>query len=123
MTYIEKISDNENVIASYFEGLFYGDIQKLERSFATEAYLYGDIKGEAYVKNLNDYLEGVAGRKSPHELGEDFRMEILSVEVTGRVAVARLHVPMLGYNYCDYLALSKINDEWKIVNKLFVHVE
>lgn len=123
MTYIEKISDIENVIASYFEGLFYGDIQKLERSFATEAYLYGDIKGEAYVKNLNDYLEGVAGRKSPHELGEDFRMEILSVEVTGRVAVARLHVPMLGYNYCDYLALSKINDEWKIVNKLFVHVE
>lgn len=123
MTYIEKISDIENVIASYFEGLFYGDIQKLERSFATEAYLYGDIKGEAYVKNLNDYLEGVAGRKSPHELGEDFRMEILSVEVTGRVAVARLHVPMLGYNYYDYLALSKINDEWKIVNKLFVHVE
>ena len=123
MKYTEKINDIETVITGYFEGLFYGDIQKLGRSFATEAYLYGDIRGEAYLKNLKDYLEGVAARKSPHELGEDFRMEILSVEVTGKVAVARLHVPMLGYNYYDHLALSKINGEWKIVNKLFVHVE
>lgn len=123
MTYTEKTKDIESVITNYFEGIYYGDIEKLEKSFVAEARLYGDIKGEDYLKTLPEYLEGVRRRESPYALGENFEMEILSVEVVGKVGVARLRVPMLGYNYYDYLALNKINSEWKIVNKLFVHVE
>lgn len=121
--YTEQDLPVKQTIQNYFEGVYYGDVQKLRSSFIGSAYLYGDIKGEEYSKHLFDYLDGVNKRESPHDLGESFNMKILSIEVMGNVAIAKLHVPMLGYNYYDYLSLSLVENEWKIVNKLFTHVE
>ena len=50
-------------------------------------------------------------------------MKIIGIDIMGKIAIAKLHVPMLGYNYYDYLSLAKVNDDWKIVNKLFTHEE
>ena len=118
-----KLSEIETTIKNYFEGIFYGDVAKLRSSFDNNARLYGDIKGVPYQKTLDEYLEGVENRKSPRDQGEDFAMKVLGVEVLGNAATVKLHVPMLGYNYYDHLALSLIDKEWKIVNKLFTHVE
>ncbi len=118
----EDITDIEKVINNYFEGLFKGDARKLEASFGENVFLYGDIKGEPYLKSFEDYIEGVKLRQSPNELEEIFRMKIISIDLMGAIAIAKLHVPMLGYNYYDYLSLAKMNDDWKIVNKLFTHV-
>ncbi|MEO2052898.1 MAG: nuclear transport factor 2 family protein [Allomuricauda sp.] len=112
----------EETIRIYFDGLFFGDIDKLKKAFDAECVLFGDINGESYRKSLEDYLAGVKNRKSPSELKETFKMEILAIEVLGHMAIAKLHVPMLGYNYYDFLSLTEIDGEWKIVNKLFVHV-
>ena len=49
-------------------------------------------------------------------------MKIIRIDIIDKIAIAKLHVPMLGYNYYDYLSLSKIDSHWKIVNKLFVDV-
>jgi len=49
-------------------------------------------------------------------------MKIIGVDIMGKIAMAKLHVPMLGYNYYDYLSLTKIENEWKIVAKIFTHV-
>lgn len=67
-------------------------------------------------------MNSVQSRKSPKELEESFKMKILSIEILGNNALVKAQVPMLGYNYFDFLSLSKINDDWKIVNKLFTHV-
>jgi len=50
-------------------------------------------------------------------------MEILSIEILGNNAIVKAKLPILDYNYLDFLSLAKINEEWKIVNKLFAHVE
>ena len=50
-------------------------------------------------------------------------MEILGIEIIGHVATAKVHVPMLGFNYYDFLSFSVVNGTWKIVNKVFTHVE
>ena len=121
--YSKNNAEIEKVVINYFKGIFYGDTKKLEACFGNNVFLYGDIKGEPYLKSLEDYLVGVKERKSPKELGGTFRMKIIGIEIMGNVAVAKLHVPMLGYNYYDYLSLSILDGEWKIVNKLFSHVE
>ncbi|EAY25375.1 nuclear transport factor 2 family protein [Microscilla marina] len=121
--YTNKLKQIEHTIQNYFEGIFYGDVSKLKSSFTTEALLYGDVGETPYRKGLDDYLEGVKNRKSPKALGETFAMQVLGIEVLGKIATAKLHVPMLGFNYYDYLSLVMVNDEWKIVNKLFTHVE
>lgn len=121
--YQNEIKAIEQLINNYFQGIFRGDIALLGQCFQDNTLIYGDIKGKDYLKNVPDYLEGVQNRKSPEELKESFGMKIIGIDIMGKIAMAKLHVPMLGYNYYDYLSLFKIKGDWKIVNKIFTHVE
>lgn len=121
--YKENIKEIENLITNYFEGIFEGDISKLETCFDKKAIIYGDIKGVDYIKSITEYIDGVQNRKSPKDLNESFNMKIIGIDIIGKVAMVKLHVPMLGYNYYDYLSLTKLDNHWKIVNKIFSHVE
>ena len=123
MRYEDHFKSIKKVVHDYFDGIYNGNIDKLQGSFSTEARIYGDIKGEEYTKTLNEYLEGVRNRKSPFELQEKFSMEITGIEVIGNVAIVKAHLEMLGYNYYDFLSLCIVNKDWKIVNKVFSHVE
>ncbi len=118
-----RIKEIEAVVSDYFKGVYQGDVELLRSAFSKNAILYGDIKGEPYVKELDPYLESVKQRKSPKDLKEDFKMEIVGVELMGRLAVVKAHLPMLGYNYYDFLSLYYADGKWSIVNKLFAHVE
>jgi hypothetical protein len=123
MSYAKVSKEIVSVIENYFEGIYKGDIELLRSVFHRDTLLFGDIKGYSYQKNVDDYLAVVANRKNPKEIGELFQMKILSVEVLGTIAFVKVHVPMLGYNYYDYLSLLKFNQQWKIVSKLFTHVD
>lgn len=118
-----ELKEIESAIQHYFDGIYLGDVAKLKMVFHQQGLLFGDIKGDPYFKTAIDYIEGVGNRKSPKELGEDFLMKIESVELLGNHAVVKAHLPMLGFNYYDFLSLSKVNGNWKIVNKLFSHIE
>lgn len=96
----------ENLITNYFEGI-----------------LEGDIKGVDYIKSITEYIDGVQNRKSPKNLNESFNIKIIGINIIGKVAMVKLHVPMLKYNYYDYLSLTKLDNRCKIVNKIFSHVE
>lgn len=120
--YTQETTEIQSLIDDYFKGIFYGDVVKLRLAFHPQCLLLGDINGLPYFKNVDEYIEGVRNRKSPHEQGENFRMEILGIEILGNNAIAKLHLPMLGYNYYDFLSLSKISGRWQIVNKLFTNV-
>lgn len=121
--YKDNNKDIQKVITNYFEGIFYGDADKLESCFTNNAIIYGDINGVPYKKYRNEYIDGVKNRKSPSELNEVFKMETIGIDILGNIAMIKLHVPMLGYNYYDYLSLTKIDENWKIVNKIFTHVD
>ncbi|TMU55178.1 nuclear transport factor 2 family protein [Flagellimonas algicola] len=118
-----SIKEIETVVSDYFNGIYQGDVELLRSVFSKNAMLYGDIKGQPYEKELDAYLETVKQRKSPKDLKEDFKMEIVGVELMGRLAVVKAHLPMLGYNYYDFLSLYYTDGKWSIVNKLFAHVE
>ena len=119
----ENREDIEQLILNYFEGIFEGDGEKLEKCFHENTFLYGDIKGEDYLKSKSAYIEGVMNRQSPKSLGEECRMGIIGIDILGKVAMVKLDVPFSGYNYYDCLSLAKIAGEWKIVNKVFTHID
>lgn len=121
--YNDKANQISKVVKNYLDGVYYGNVKLLQNSFTENAFLFGDIKGDSYKKSLEEYLEGVKARKSPEELEEPYKMEILGIEVMGNVGVAKVHLPMLGFNYYDFLSLCLVDGEWKIVNKVFTHVE
>ncbi|MCK0110245.1 nuclear transport factor 2 family protein [Flavobacteriaceae bacterium S0825] len=121
--YIDNIKEIENLINNYIEGIFYGNTLILVTCFSENAFVHGDLNTCEYSKSVNEYIETVKVRKSPNDLRETLKMSIIGIDILGKIAMVKLHVPMLGFNYYDYLSLFKINDEWKIVNKIFTHVD
>ena len=110
------------VLSNYFSGIFNGDVALLRSIFHPQTLVSGDVNGQPYFKTLDQYLEGVKNRKSPHALDEPFKMEIVSIEIINAIAVAKVHIPMFEFNYYDLLSLSKIDGQWVIVNKLLTNV-
>jgi hypothetical protein len=106
----------------YFKGIYEGDIHTLGNIFNPGTLLFGDVKGQPYAKTLNEYLDGVAHRQSPKDSGKPFKGTIISTEVTGSIAVAKVHVKMYEFNYDEFLSFHKIGNRWLIVNKMITDV-
>ncbi|WP_298481201.1 nuclear transport factor 2 family protein [uncultured Maribacter sp.] len=121
--YNKNSEEIKQLITNYFDGIFLGDVEKLKACFHENTYIYGDIKDIDYLKSVDEYLDGVKNRQSPKDLNEKLKMKIIGIDILGKMAMAKLHVPMLDYNYYDYVSLAKINNHWTIVNKIFTHVD
>ncbi|MFD2940084.1 nuclear transport factor 2 family protein [Flavobacterium notoginsengisoli] len=119
---MENSAANEALISdlltNYFNGIYNGDVPLLQSVFHSQALIGFDINGETHFKTLNQYLEGVKNRKSPRELGEEFKMKILSVEIINNTAVAKVQVPIFEFDYYDFLSLIITDNKWVIINKL-----
>jgi hypothetical protein len=102
----------------YFKGIYEGDLTKLSKIYHPGTLLFGDVQGVPYAKNLQEYLDGVAGRKSPKELGQDFKGEIIAIQVINSIAVAKVKVKMYTFLYEEFLSFHKIEGRWFLVNKM-----
>lgn len=106
----------------YFKGIYLGDTNLLRKVYHPGTLLFGDVKGQPYSRSLVEYLEGVAKRQSPKELGNAFASEILDIRITNSIAIAEVKVRMYDFNYHEYLSFHKINGKWLIVNKMISDV-
>jgi hypothetical protein len=57
----------------------------------------------------------------PVMLDEEFDMRIDGIDQIGRIASVRARYLFQALRYTEYLALMKIDEEWRIVNKTFHH--
>ena len=119
-------NDYEKIFAlvdAYFHSIYTGDAAALRSTFHPGCRLFANVSATPYEKSVDEYVNGVANRKSPRELGEPFRMQVLGAEVIASMALIRTHQQMLGFNYYDYLSLLERDGRWQIVSKTFVHFE
>ena len=56
---------------------------------------------------------------SPKDKGEAARLDIVSLDIAGDTAVARVRDDYLGMTFLDTLSFLKTDDRWQIYNKLF----
>jgi len=108
-------------VQDYFDGLYHSDVETLKKVFHVNAQVVGFYKGNPVFQSLEGFLEIVEGTPAPFEKGEEYDMKIVSIEVTGDEAIAKVADLYLGLRFTDYLSLLKINGEWVIVNKMFNH--
>lgn len=102
----------------YFPGIYTGDVETLRKIYHPGTLLFGDVKGQPYAKNLDQYLDGVANRQSPKDSGKPFKGEILDIRVINSIAIAEVKVKMYDFNYHEYLSFHKIDGRWLLVNKM-----
>ena len=105
----------QSLLTEYFDGLYEGDVAKLRRIFHDDAWL----KGNNYRKSRDEWLEAVAARPVPKVEGMAYGFNIMSLEVIGDQAMAKVDVPLLAAHFIDFLGLLKEDGSWKIVNKMY----
>jgi hypothetical protein len=106
----------------YFKGIYEGNTALLNKIYHPGTLMFGDVKGEAYFKTLDQYLEGVRSRKSPKDSGTPFKGEIISTRIINSIAIAEVKVRMYAFHYHEFLSFHIINGNWLIVNKMISDV-
>ncbi|MBZ9611808.1 nuclear transport factor 2 family protein [Rheinheimera maricola] len=103
------------LLGHYFDALHRADTELLSRIFDDDARLYAP----GVRRSKQQWLELVANRSVPATLGHAVAYQILSVELSGEQALAKVSCPLLGRHYIDYLSLLKEQGQWRIVAKLY----
>ena len=97
-----------------------GDVAKLREAFHADARMFGSLAGERYDVPIEELF--ALAESAPADTG-NYRSRILSVQQTDDAAVGV--VAEEGYwgtvSFIDYFQLARIEGDWKIVSKLFVH--
>lgn len=112
----------EKTLQNYLEGGTNGDTTRLITAFHPSASMkFVDNKtGEFRDVPIKDYLDGArksAGKKS------DRKTKILSYDIDGTAAQAKVEIDFGTGMFHDYFNLLKINGEWKIVSKIFYRID
>ena len=110
-----RFGDVVELVNAYFDGLHTGDVDLLASVFDASA----SLQSEGLRLSRDEWLERVATRTTPVELGDPYRYDILDIDVEGNQGMAKLSVPLLGKTYVDYLSLLKEGGHWQVVNKLY----
>ncbi|SHJ12779.1 Putative lumazine-binding [Desulfatibacillum alkenivorans DSM 16219] len=111
----------KETVQNYFDGMYYGDVARLEKAFHAEAFLFGHFHGKFSHMPASGFFKMVASAPSLESKGEPFDMEILSIDVTGQAAAVKVRDVYMKMQFFDYLSLAKVDGEWKIVNKTYHH--
>ena len=113
----------ESAIQLYFDSMYESSKDMVNVAFHPNAKITGIFGGDFLEMSRDDFGDLVASQQpSPKENGETQRVEILSVEVAGITAGARVRDDYLGFTFLDTLSFVKTDDRWVIYNKLF-HIE
>ena len=113
----------KDTIQTYFDSMFESSSEKVHSAFHPNAKITGEINGELHEMSVVDFAGFVESQQpSPREKGENARLEVVSLDVAGKTAVARVRDDYLGMTFLDTLSLLNTDGQWRIYNKLF-HVE
>ena len=116
-------SSIEKTIRIYFDSMHESSRAKVDLSFHPSAKIVGVTPDGLREMSREDFGDLVASlQPSPKEQGVPERLEILSIEIAGMTAVARVRDDYRGLTFLDSLSLIKTGDRWVIYNKLY-HVE
>ena len=105
----------------YFDGVYHGDMESLEKVFHPEAHQYGFFFGDFMHLPAKDWFELLKKRPPPIKEGEEYDKKILSTDVTGPIASVKVEQLLFSLRYTEYLTLSKVDGNWLIVSSTFNH--
>jgi hypothetical protein len=120
------MSDEQQIrdtMRTYFDSMYESSSEKAQTAFHPNAKITGYLQDELHQMSTSDFAGFAASQQpSAKEKGEAKRLDVLSLDIAGDTAVARIRVDYLGLTFLDTLSFLKSDGNWSIYNKLF-HVE
>ncbi|MBL8708352.1 MAG: nuclear transport factor 2 family protein [Rhodospirillaceae bacterium] len=110
------------LVSDYLEGMIWGDETRLRRAFHPGALQIGHFGPSYEFFALQEFIDWIKGERTETP-GTPYVAEILSVEVTGTVAIVKLSDSCFGTDFIDYLIMVKdrphADGKWQIVTKTY----
>ena len=123
-----QVATNNDLIHSVIEDYILGwqnaDIARLSRAFEVNEgrIIWTSDSEDGEVLRSITFGESLERRKVQPTYGK--KWEILNLDIVeGRLGVAKVFISTKKGYYIDYLTLQKIDNQWKIVTKMFVYFE
>ena len=115
-----EITAIEQVVQTYFDGLYEGDTRKLAAAFHEVSHLYSMTPEGVQDLPRAKWFEMIEGRRSGKAQGLARRDRIVSIDMSGpEAALVKVECQLPPRYFTDYLMLLKGRDGWKIVSKSF----
>ena len=106
-------------LRNYIDGSNEKNVVKLKSAFARTATIFYVRDSKLVEIKLEDFFRHIeAGWADPQEHAVVAR-EILLIDVFDNAAIAKIQANFPDGKAVDYLSLLKIDEQWKIVNKIF----
>jgi hypothetical protein len=108
----------EAVIRDYLEGMIHGDFGKLRRAMHEKCIVAGHYLGNYDFMPREDFIDQLKG-ETPEPAGTPVVSSILSLDITGDTAIAKVRDDCFGSSFTDYLTFIRHEGQWQIVAKAF----
>lgn len=105
------------VIDRYFQAHATGDGSHIAAVFHPELKMMFVRDNAFMMRTRDEYISGFSGKPAPDEA--ERKRSVLTIDITGNAAMAKLRLDYPKAILTDYFSLLKINGEWKVVNKIF----
>jgi hypothetical protein len=111
------------VIQLYFDAMYESNSEKVHAAFHPNARIVGYLEDGLHQMTVDEFAAFVASQTpSAQSQGAPIRLDVLSLDVAGNTAIARVRDDYLGLTFLDTLSFLAEDGHWRIYNKLF-HVE
>jgi Putative lumazine-binding len=117
VTVVAQANTEETAVRNCLEHYMSGDGNRMETAFNPSATMkYIDVQsGEFKDIPIAEFIAKV--KANPNKT--DRKIEIVSLNIEGTAAQAKIKIETAQAVLYDYMNLLKINGEWKIVSKIF----
>ena len=106
----------EKTVQFYIDGAKSGKGDDMKPAFHADATIFGYIGDDLFsgpIQKLFDWND----ENGP---ATDLETKITSIDIAGTVATVRLESDnWTGHKFTDFFTLLKVDDAWKIMNKVF----
>lgn len=112
------------VLATYFDGLYHCDTRQLAAVFHPSAIYATADETPFLFRNMEGYFAVVEARQSPASRNEGRRDAVDAIEFAGdNTAFARVRCSIEARDFVDFLTLVRTNGQWRILAKVFQIIE
>lgn len=114
-----EFDEIRSTLNSYIEGLKEGDKDLLNEVFDKTAILKSINLSNGTIQNfpVQNFIAGTPAG------GMDVKAEIKTISYAGFSAQAVVELSLPSFKYIDLISLLKINNDWKIVTRVFSRAE
>ena len=110
-------------IQVYFEAIHECDVIKLNAVFHPNSSLFDGDNGDIFVEHIDSFSADVAGRTSPHSVGQNLEAETLLIDYLSPIsATVKIRIRAHKNVFVDHLSFVKGGKGWQIVSKIW-HLE